>query len=105
MSTKKPKKLPVSKIVVRSTAITPRVTVNDMAVNLYYSMMYLELENENMLPTTMLDDAYEMTVMMLEADKIDYDERLVDNIVYHYLKIRQQQMNKIIAPMFKKDSE
>jgi hypothetical protein len=77
-------------------------TVGELAESLHFSIMYLEIENPHIMPYELLGDAYEMAGMLVEAEGVEPHHALLDNIVYHYLKRRQQQANEIIKDMNKK---
>jgi hypothetical protein len=79
-----------------------RVTVDQVATNLYFSVLELEAAEGSQMPHTLLADAYEMAEMLIEAEGIEPHEKLVDTVVYHYLKKRQQLINTISKDLFKK---
>ena len=74
-------------------------TVGQLAESLHFSIMYLEIENPHVMPYELLCDAYEMAGMLVEAEGFEPHDALLDNIVYHYLKRRQLEANKIIKDM------
>jgi hypothetical protein len=90
-----PKKPRGSRFTLYPGDIKRNITYKDMAVRLYYSVQHLEAE-ESIMPHVLLDDAYQMAGMLLEAEGLQPDETVLDRVVFHYLKLRQQCANQIV---------
>jgi hypothetical protein len=71
-------------------------TVGELAESLHFSIMYLEIENPHIMPYELLGDAYQMAGMLVEAEGVEPHDALLDNIVFHYLKRRQQHANEMV---------
>lgn len=67
-------------------------TVYDIACELHHSVEQLEIMEGPIAPHTLLDDAYTMAGMLVEAHGVEPHEALLDSIVFQYLKIRQNYM-------------
>jgi hypothetical protein len=93
---KKPRKRRSTRLKFDTVKVNRRApTVGELAESLHFSIMYLEIENPHIMPYELLGDAYQMAGMLVEAEGVEPHDALLDNIVFHYLKRRQQQANEM----------
>jgi hypothetical protein len=93
-----PKKPRGSRFTLYPGDVKRNITYKDMAVRLYYSVLHLE-EGDNIMPHVLLDDAYQMAGMLLEAEGLQPDETVLDRVVFQYLKLRQADSNHLVQQL------
>jgi hypothetical protein len=101
---KKPRKR--KEVTVRVHRILPAsrlATVGSIAQDLFCSVMALEDAEGQQMPHSLLNDAYEMAGMLVEASGGEPHERLLDAIVGEYLRIRQRYIISLTHEFYTKE--